>query len=659
MLKRLSTSMGFGEAESLAVSLGGPEDSSESNTQSLANGEATANGKSKGKGKGKGKGGGPPPPKVTGQSPLRKSKAPLCILQPQTFFAAIGPLQEEDGSFEPSRCAALFLENASVLERLSSEDSSFCTRLLLELCDAYSKKLSPTAVEDFDKKMEQVDPDLRSTFDRPVDVENLAWRPRAREFSSSALAARAATEDAEADAAVRAFIEERLQFHIATTRKTKPSIGVSDAVRQEKELAMQKKSAEERETQAKLWKHWRSLKPCSVNEVPWSTVVQTMWVQGDSGGVILVELQGGVAICVKPQDPGHDQAIGEYVAERVATLLDVRVPEFRLVHRSTAEYRELGQALMAAPTATSGHEASIAHIVTLGLEQVQQDTKRGSQLWQFFGFGGEELLKGRQFLGVLEFVPGFVLMGPEAHAALEEANTSSSSSSAAAPPTLLLSLGRLCALDVLVNNRNRMPLPIWNNGGNLSNIIVRGDEVVGVDQQVHCVQPLDSNHYYNSLRGFIDDIVVEGRKGQPPAPKAKAMIQQALRANCGTELKDPALDAIVLGIVQGLERAAELSRSGELAEQLERIALEASEQYRQIASEQGKARIEMLCSFVGKVAEEANTSLEAAALVVPEVSFMEHMSFITCCRGRPPTSSTVDKSPNGLNGNIALSGATA
>ena len=47
----------------------------------------------------------------------------------------------------------------------------------------------------------------------------------------------------------------------------------------------------------------------------------------------------------------------------------------------------------------------------------------------------------------------------------------------------LRELARLCLLDVVINNLDRLPV-LWDNAGNLNNLMLGPDGLVGIDQAV-------------------------------------------------------------------------------------------------------------------------------------------------------------------------------
>merc|ERR1712107_928597 len=69
--------------------------------------------------------------------------------------------------------------------------------------------------------------------------------------------------------------------------------------------------------------------------------------------------------------------------------------------------------------------------------------------------------------------------------------------------SLMTELGRMCALDVLLNNFDRLPIPVWDNNGNLSNALVSADgqHCFGIDQQVYPIEEgANRNAYLERVR---------------------------------------------------------------------------------------------------------------------------------------------------------------
>merc|ERR1740138_1804722 len=106
------------------------------------------------------------------------------------------------------------------------------------------------------------------------------------------------------------------------------------------------------------------------------------------------------------------------------------------------------------------------------------------------------MVQYKDFVSVVEFIPGCTLQGLDGQRALHEEGAGN----------LLSELGSLIALDCLLNNLDRVPA-IWSNDGNLSNVmVVQGRTVVGIDQQVSAIADAGGRErYFASLRDFVSD----------------------------------------------------------------------------------------------------------------------------------------------------------
>merc|ERR1712190_15834 len=116
-------------------------------------------------------------------------------------------------------------------------------------------------------------------------------------------------------------------------------------------------------------------------------------------------------------------------------------------------------------------------------------------------------------------------------------------------PELMRKLGKLCALDVLINNLDRVPLPCWQNEGNLGNVMVvnSGKSIMGIDQQVNSIMPgVGYDRYAENVKK-----VVEGSSpcGDPKTIVAK--LRAAMLENCGAELSDALCQNFVEGLREG------------------------------------------------------------------------------------------------------------
>merc|ERR1719410_2759750 len=72
---------------------------------------------------------------------------------------------------------------------------------------------------------------------------------------------------------------------------------------------------------------------------------------------------------------------------------------------------------------------------------------------------------------------------------------------------MYVQLGRLCAADTIINNMDRIPLPIWDNSGNLGNIMVSAQgDVTAIDTQINLiVDEFGKEGYFRRVRDLISD----------------------------------------------------------------------------------------------------------------------------------------------------------
>merc|ERR1719159_644361 len=105
---------------------------------------------------------------------------------------------------------------------------------------------------------------------------------------------------------------------------------------------------------------------------------------------------------------------------------------------------------------------------------------------------------------------------------------------------------------------DRMPLPLWQNDGNLSNVMVSGDEIVGIDQQVNpIVEGPGLDRYLERLHALVEDITAGGKN-------ISATLKQAFFENCGSDMSAEHLAVIISSLHQKLQHVAELWQSGEI-----------------------------------------------------------------------------------------------
>jgi len=354
---------------------------------------------------------------------------------------------------------------------------------------------------------------------------------------------------------------QKAEGNLAWVRRSSGARELTEEEREAKARQMRERSNLARQAEAARWAHWRSLPPCELQSIDWSLVRQTMAAEGGTGGVVLAELGGSTAVCVKRLGM---MAASEFLAERIAASLGVRVAAFRVVSLWDEEYFSLVPALKQAQCMVPEHEALVRH-----------------------------LFRDTQYVAIMEFVPGFGLQGALAQEVLKD------------PPSRLLEeLGRLCAFDLVINNLDRMPLPPWDNDGNLSNVLVAkgGSCVIGIDQQVRAIGHTDGcKLYMTKLRHLVDRLF-----HWTPEVIANVIyrLNEAFEINCGAKLSQEHMHAIIAGLREGLKDIAIKWESQELLEGIH-VALRLTRHtFRNAEGEFGLSQIDVMSNFVLQAACE-------------------------------------------------------
>jgi len=348
--------------------------------------------------------------------------------------------------------------------------------------------------------------------------------------------------------------------------------------RDKEELRRKVQSAREDPTASMAY--WQALEPCDIQSaLPWKTMRNMKSMDGSSGhgGVHFVELDSGV-VCLKPQ---VHTGVQQLIAGSLAQALGVRVAKSRAVKRSDAEWSEITDAISQRWALETPEIKNI--IDALGIEKFYQS------FWSIHG--------------ITEFVKGIPLTGLEGREVL-----------ASGPPTLFLRLGRLCALDALMNNMDRLPLPIWDNPGNLTNVIVAagGCDVVGIDHQVVAIRDERGlQRYFARLRRLASG------QAQSTAQVA-TRLEATFAAEMGlAKLPESSAALVLRGLLEGLEAVACLWEDGSLLRCLEEVEVVARERFAE-STDCGFVELMDTTNFVRRCAAEiwaARRGLPLASVV--------------------------------------------
>lgn len=270
----------------------------------------------------------------------------------------------------------------------------------------------------------------------------------------------------------------------------------------------------------------RALKPCDISCVPWA-LVQTML--SSRKGNFLFELDGS-AVCVRTEGVTPHFLL----AEHVAPTLHAKVAAVRYFPAKTEEHKEIANC-----------------IARLGRTNGKMLSRSG----------GNNFNASATPVGVIEFVPGARLDSSDAPKIL-----------GGFAPNLLKSLGRLAALDALLNNAARALLPIWDDGpGDLSTLVVASDEqsIVGMGQAVNPIDDvLDVQTYFARLRYLAAQVTHPTTTTMISAISFK--IRRAIFLACGVSLQNQSLALILQGVKDGFTKIADDWENGVLVHRLEK-----------------------------------------------------------------------------------------
>lgn len=185
-----------------------------------------------------------------------------------------------------------------------------------------------------------------------------------------------------------------------------------------------------------------------VRAIDWSSAVGVEKSGEGTEGVMFVELPGQQAVVVKSPKAIAAEILGTWMCE----YLEVRVPRLLLVRRNT----ELGQRI----------EACLQKHVP-------------SQVNSFLG--------SKAVFLVYEYVPTPTLEGIDFDEARGIFFAEDGTTLKVGDNSILHKFGRFLAVDVIMNNWDRLPIGcVWQNGGNLGNVMLDTCGPVAIDNTVAC-----------------------------------------------------------------------------------------------------------------------------------------------------------------------------
>ena len=309
---------------------------------------------------------------------------------------------------------------------------------------------------------------------------------------------------------------------------------------------------------------WSALSPAQIAApLPWSETslcVHHAGYKGTRGGVLMIRLGDGAdaqSLCVKPCQRLVNMDL-ELLAADILSAAGLRVPAARLATQAEIE-DEMVPNLIAKFECTSGSWNIPDFLASAGLYCMRADLRKQAGIPDSVAVAQLAALKASRAerraaieagearaepVAVLEFVRGPTLPQAGGIAALGEGEYET--------------LGLLAALDVLLNNADRLPIFFETEGnqGNLGNIILEPS----ADGSVVCCA-IDS--CVNPLEGAALEKYVERIRAQGSTPSLTAA-SAALEMLGGTVLLDSHLSALRYGWYQGLEKICEMTQNGAL-----------------------------------------------------------------------------------------------
>eukprot|EP00927_Polykrikos_kofoidii_P075753 TRINITY_DN721_c0_g2_i2.p1 TRINITY_DN721_c0_g2~~TRINITY_DN721_c0_g2_i2.p1 ORF type:complete len:448 (-),score=101.62 TRINITY_DN721_c0_g2_i2:324-1604(-) len=327
--------------------------------------------------------------------------------------------------------------------------------------------------------------------------------------------------------------------------------------REEEAAALKQKQAAEKAHMAFL-DEVPQRKPADIGAVTWSEATRQVMLPG---GTTLVELSNGHMVCLR-RTP---QTAAEFVASRVSIALGMKAPAFRVVLPDTEEYKQIEDMDQRTVTFVDDmpmtYENFISELNDANEGDIPTEVKRPLvQRYEFSSPARSTRLlgcseKGKLNVVVQEFLPGKSL--DQWGGQLSEVQ--------------LTALGRLCALDALLNQDDQLAFPVWKESGKLTNIMAGGspDMLVGIDQEVRPI--LDSNleGYQARLRAMVS-LLLDGSGDQEPitgydiSAKAAIVSNRELFQKSGFELDDANMAIFMDGVKAGFEHIASSWNSGVL-----------------------------------------------------------------------------------------------
>lgn len=344
------------------------------------------------------------------------------------------------------------------------------------------------------------------------------------------------------------------------------------------ELEAEMKFQQEQEQRQKAFgEKLSACRPCSISSVDWAKAETMYHLVGGKGtgdgGVTAVLIGADEVVMVRSQEFAQ-----EMVALAVANCMGVRVAQFRMLHFSedmASEWQVVNETMKRVDPRQAQFEKEMPKYRRMA------EQNGWGEMWEKFK------LYFQKSKAVLEFIPGTPL-------------DTALSGPVQPSEDMFSAMGRLCALDLLLNNMDRVPLPLWDNPlGNLSNIMVGADgAVVGIDQQVNLITDEDGMaEYLQRVRQFVTHLM-RNDFAHMKMQEAETKVQSAILEVSKAEVSRECAQALLRGIREGLVSFAEKWADGAFEAALKEVS-EAAKLVKDGATATG----EDYAAFVRQIAE--------------------------------------------------------
>lgn len=316
---------------------------------------------------------------------------------------------------------------------------------------------------------------------------------------------------------------------------------------------------------------WRSLPPAPLH-VDWQQCEGALHVEGGSGGVTLLHVGEGVLVLKKQRMT----AAAEFLAIQVAKAIGIRVADMRLISWAEAEFQEINAAIRK----TSSFEKN----PLLGI-------------W-----------RSTEFLGILEYIPGCTVQGPEFQHRLQDMEPDSLQK-------FWFEVGEIIAYDALINNVDRIPL-LWDNEGNTANLmlldnLVKENRVVGIDQAVAPIVAAGPGRerFLSRLKELSEAVFRKQWQDSALVSSSLDKVSECFMLSCGVQVDKTTL---MSGLLRGLTKVADLMEDGSLATALDEAIAAGRQIFRPATVDMGHKELPHMRDFILATAETIALARRAA-----------------------------------------------